>query len=140
MWSEVGQEVESFYMPLGMMNLQGWRGKNGECTRQVGGKEIQWKREKKQVSHDIQEEPPSSSRRQRCRTSPQAAAHTGNPHQSIGEAKAEPELACKRSQKEYHVEIWKWRRGIEKSPRNAMGFGRCKPPRWGNILWLNPMF
>lgn len=25
MWSAVGQEVESFYMPLGMMNLQEWR-------------------------------------------------------------------------------------------------------------------
>lgn len=25
MWSVVGQEVESFYMPLGMMNLQEWR-------------------------------------------------------------------------------------------------------------------
>lgn len=47
-----------------------------------------------------------------CRTSPQAAAHTGDPHQSIGEAKAEPELACKRSQKEYH-DVWKSGNGEE---------------------------
>lgn len=99
-------------MPLGMMNLQGWRGENGEPRRQVGGKEIRWKREKKQVSHDIQEEPPSSSWRQRSRTSPQAAAHAGDPHQSIGEARAEPELACKRSQKEYHG-AWKCGNGEE---------------------------
>lgn len=90
----------------------GMEGENGERRRQVGGKEIRWKREKKQVSHDIQEEPPSSSWRQRCRTSPQAAAHTGDPHQSIGEAKAEPELACKRSQKEYH-DAWKSGNGEE---------------------------
>lgn len=62
------------------------------------------------------------------------------PKHRVSEGRARASLQKKSKGIPLCVEIWKWRRGIEKPPKNATGFGRCKLPQWGNILWLNPMF
>lgn len=52
-------------------------GRTENARDRLGGERDTVKRKKKQVSHNIQEEPPSRSWRQKCSNSLQPAAHTG---------------------------------------------------------------
>lgn len=74
MWSEVGQEVESFYMPLGMMNLQLWRceewrtqktdwGERDTVKEKEKAGQSQHPREasKQKLEAEVQEQPTASS-------------------------------------------------------------------------------